>query len=108
MQTTENVLSHNEVMTLINAADRQSGAEHFARIVESAVLDKLRRHDIEDMIDRAYLNFTAMRDGRAEFASELWSEQAAFKAHMRRFAYARYHEMIGEVMREMRREGAQA
>lgn len=73
--------------------------QRIVRTVEAAVLARLRQHDVEDLIDRAYREFTAMRDGAGEFQGEPWAEADAFKAHMRRFAYARYHELIGQVLR---------
>ncbi|KXA71074.1 hypothetical protein [Bordetella hinzii] len=98
--TPENVLSVAEVQAIIKTGTERSATyDDFVRQVEVAVLDKLRRHDIEETIEKAYLDFTAMRDGRAEFAGDPWPERDAFKAHMRRFAYARYHELIGQVLR---------
>ncbi|WP_322999975.1 hypothetical protein [Castellaniella sp.] len=101
--TTEDVLSTHEVQTIIEtAAMRLSTYEAFARDVESAVLQKLQRHDIEGLIDRAYIEFDAMRSGTGEFQGQAWDECDAFKAHMRRFAYARYHELIGQVLKANR------
>lgn len=82
--------------------------QRIVRTVEAAVLARLRQHDVEHLIDRAYQEFKDMRDGSGEFQGQDWAETDAFKAHMRRFAYARYHEMIGQVLRETRAKGAQA
>lgn len=103
----ENVLSAKEVQALITAGnDRSATYDQFARDVERAVMEKLRCHDIEGLIERAYLEYTDMCHGLGAFAGEPWAEREAFKAHMRRFAYARYHELIGNVLQEMRDKGA--
>ena len=97
------VLTPSEIQAVIHAG----GPEDLALRVEAAVLDKLRRHDIEGVIDRAYNEFVAMRAGTGEFLGDAWDERDAFKAHMRRFAYASYHDLIGQVLHNQR-GGAQS
>lgn len=80
---------------------------NLARKIEAMVLEKLRQHDVESLIDRAYREFITMRAGTGEFLGEQWAEPDAFKAQMRRFAYARYHDLIGQVLRETRTERTQ-
>lgn len=99
MPPTENVLSAAEI-------EATAVPVKLARTIEAAVLAKLRQHDVESLIDRAYQEFIAMRAGTGGFRGEPWDEMDAFKAHMRRFAYARYHEMIGEVLRSTKGEQA--
>ncbi|CAM3794463.1 hypothetical protein [Castellaniella denitrificans] len=96
----QNVLSADDVMALIRAAESRAATyEEFARDIEAAALEKLQRHDIEGLIDRAYIEFDAMRSGTGDFKGQVWDECDAFKAHMRRFAYARYHALIGQVLK---------
>ncbi|MGB3742456.1 MAG: hypothetical protein WA968_10405 [Castellaniella sp.] len=94
------ILTTDEVNAIIKDCEATVATyNQFARDIEAAVLEKLRSHDIEGLIDRAYLEFDAMRSGTGEFRGQSWDECDAFKAHMRRFAYARYHELIGQVLR---------
>lgn len=104
--TRETVLSAEEVHAIIAAAEARLAPEaDIVRDAEKAVLAKLRSHDIEGVIERAYQEFTDMCHGLGDFAGQPWPEREAFKAHIRRFAYARYHELIGDVLREMRDKG---
>ncbi|CAM5288347.1 hypothetical protein [Eoetvoesiella caeni] len=102
----ENILSAAEMQAIIITSSER-GATHgdLARDVEQAVMAKLRNHDVEGLIEQAYQEFADMRHGLGKFAGEPWPEREAFKAHMRRFAYARYHELIGDVLREIRDKG---
>lgn len=98
----EPILTPSEVQAIIDAGfGHHVPFADFARLVEAAVLEKLRRHDIEETIEQAWQQFIAMRDGTGEFAGEAWPERDAFKAHVRRFAYARYRELMAQVVRDM-------
>lgn len=102
----ENILSATELQAIIAASRvRDATYDDLARDVEKAVMEKLRSNDVEGLIERAYQEFADMRHGLGRFAGEPWPEREAFKAHMRRFAYARYHELIGDVLRDIRGQG---